>query len=76
MTSTGIRFHIRRAVAALWLTASGIQLTVWTTVVLLGQDWHNPWWLWTFVAGGMVTAGVWWATTQEPGARKVSGANR
>jgi hypothetical protein len=62
-TSTPSRHaRIRKLTAATWLLASGIQFAVWALIVMIGLDWQAPWWLWTFVPGAVVTAGVWWLT--------------
>lgn len=52
----------RRLATAAWLAASGIQFVVWAMIVVISLSWENPWWLWTFVPGAVVTAGVWWLT--------------
>ena len=54
--------RVRRLTTAAWLLASGIQFVVWALIVVIGLDWQAPWWLWTFVPGAIVTAGVYWLT--------------
>ncbi len=54
--------RIRRLTAAAWLVASGLQFLVWAMIVMVTLDWQSPWWLWTFVPGALVTAGVYWLT--------------
>jgi hypothetical protein len=59
---TNTKLNIRTLTTGVWLLASAIQFTIWALIVVIGLDWQSPWWLWTFVPGAVVTAGVWWLT--------------
>jgi hypothetical protein len=62
--------RVRRLTTAAWLTASGVQFVVWALIVMVTLDWEAPWWLWTFVPGGVITAGVWWLTELDLQSRR------
>jgi hypothetical protein len=50
--------RIRRFTTASWLVATGIQFAVWAMIIMVTLDWENPWWLWTFIPGALITAAV------------------
>lgn len=62
--------RVRRLTTTAWLTASGIQFVVWALIVMISFDWQAPWWLWTFVPGAIVTAGVHWITELDIQSRR------
>ncbi|GIJ45524.1 hypothetical protein Val02_24100 [Virgisporangium aliadipatigenens] len=43
-----------------WLLACAVQFVVWALIVVTTADWDGPWWLWTFVPGGLLVAALWW----------------
>jgi len=55
----------RRVATGIWLGMSLIQFCVWMLVCLIGLHLVNPWWLWTAIGGGLIVAGLWWATESE-----------
>ena len=54
--------RVRRLTAAAWLVAIGTQFLVWAMIIMVTLDWLNPWWLWTFIPGALITAAVYWLT--------------
>jgi hypothetical protein len=62
--------RIRRLTATAWLLASGTQFIVWAMIIMVSLDWENPWWLWTFVPGALVTAAVYWLTELDAQSRR------
>ena len=48
-----------RIVTIIWLAVTSIQLAIWLIICIASRNFVSPWWLWTGLGGGLVTAIVW-----------------
>jgi hypothetical protein len=53
----------RWAAAAFTALTTGVQIIVWTMIAIVTQSIDSPWWLWSAVPGGIVTAFLSWMIT-------------